>query len=139
MDLEILEIAANIDNHKHIDNHTHASKQKNSICGDEMEITLKIKKNKIDDFGYICKSCIYCQASASLLSRKAKHAKLSNINELIKLVENSFKAREEKFPKQWAIFQKLFNKSNISRKECLMLPFKTLSNITKKLKNNGKK
>ena len=132
MDLEILKIAANTDNHKHINNHTHISKHKNPICGDEMEITLKIKKDKIDDFGYLCKSCVYCQASASLLSRKSINVKISNINELINLIENSFKSEKTKFPKQWSVFQKLFNKKNISRKECLVLPFKTLSKITKK-------
>ena len=71
MDLEILKIASNTENNKSITNYTHSSKLKNPICGDEMQISLKIKRNVISDFGYQCKSCIYCQASASLLSRKS--------------------------------------------------------------------
>ena len=35
MDLEILKIASNTENHKIIKNHTHSSKNKNPICGDE--------------------------------------------------------------------------------------------------------
>ena len=70
MDLEILKIASYTDNNKIIEGHTHISKQKNPLCGDEMEISLKIKDEKIVDFGYQGNSCIYCQASASLLSKK---------------------------------------------------------------------
>ena len=36
MDLEILKIASNSNNHKILKNHTHHSKLKNPICGDEM-------------------------------------------------------------------------------------------------------
>ncbi len=69
MDLEILKIASNTDNHKVLKNYTHNSKLKNPICGDEMQIAIKIDKDNILDFGYQCKSCVYCQASVSLLSR----------------------------------------------------------------------
>ena len=42
---------------------------------------------------------------------------------------NNWKAIDKKiiFPKEWSIFKKLFNQKNLSRKECLKLPFKTLS------------
>ena len=69
MDLEILKIASDNDNNKSIQNCTHHSKLKNPLCGDEIQINLIIKENKITDFGYQGKSCIYCQASVSLLSK----------------------------------------------------------------------
>ena len=47
MDLRILEIASNTENNKILDKHTHKSKNKNPICGDEMEISLIIKNNKV--------------------------------------------------------------------------------------------
>ena len=72
MDLRILEIATNTENNKVLDKHTHKSKNKNPICGDEMEISLLIKNNKVIDIGYQCKSCIYCQASVILLSLNIK-------------------------------------------------------------------
>ena len=46
MDLEVLKIASNTDNNKFISDHTHISKHKNPLCGDEMEITLKVKIKK---------------------------------------------------------------------------------------------
>ena len=67
MDLKILEIASNTENHKVVKNHTHSSKNKNPICGDEMEISLLVKNDLIEDIGYQCKSCVYCQASVCLL------------------------------------------------------------------------
>ena len=46
MDLEILKIAANTDNNRNIENRTHVSKLKNSVCGDEMQIELILKNEK---------------------------------------------------------------------------------------------
>ena len=69
MDLEILKIASENNNNKLIQNHTHHSKLKNPLCGDEIQIKLVIKDSKIIDFGYQGESCIYCQASANLLSK----------------------------------------------------------------------
>ena len=60
MDLEILKIASFTENNKNISNHTHFSKLKNSMCGDEIQIKLIIKKDKIVDFGYQGNACIYC-------------------------------------------------------------------------------
>ena len=127
MDLEILKIASNTDNHKVLKKCTHNSKLKNSICGDEMEISLKVVKDNIIDFGYQCKSCVYCQASVSLLSKNTLNKKLLNVENLLKIAETFFENENATFPKEWSIFNKIFNKKNSSRKECLLLPFKTLS------------
>ena len=51
MDLKILQIASNTENNKVIKDHTHRATHKNAICGDQMEISLKVKENKIIDFG----------------------------------------------------------------------------------------
>ena len=56
MDLEVIKIAENTTNYKCVKNHSDKYKHKNSICGDEIEITLKIRDRKIIDFGYQTKS-----------------------------------------------------------------------------------
>ncbi len=132
MDLEILKIASNTENNKIVKNHTHLSKHKNALCGDEMEISLKISKDKIIDFGYQCKSCIYCQASVSLLSRKSINKSVESIKNLTIIAESFFENKDSKFPKNWSVFKKLFNKKNISRKECLKLPFRTVKKALEK-------
>ena len=131
MDLEILKIASNTENHKILTNFSHSSKQKNPLCGDEMLISLKISNNKILDFAYQCKSCIYCQASVSILSRVSINNTIDKIKELVSFTETFFSNNKNTFPKEWKIFNKLFNKKNVSRKECLMLPFKTLAKALK--------
>ena len=127
MDLEILNIASNTDNHKVLNDHTHHSKLKNPICGDEMQVSVKVVKDKIVDFGYQCKTCIYCQASVSLLSRNSINKKILHINNLLNITETFYEKKGGSFPKEWSVFNKIFNKKNISRKECLLLPFKALA------------
>ena len=131
MDIKILQIAADTKNNKEIKNFTHKSKNKNPLCGDEIEISLIVKNKKILDLGYQCKSCIYCEASASLLSKLVIKKSLDKINELSIFVNDFFKENNSKFSKEWKPFEKLFDKKNISRKECILLPFKTLSKALK--------
>ena len=126
MDLEILKIASNTENYKILKEHTHNSKQKNPICGDEMQISIFIKNEKIKDFGYQCKSCVYCQASVSLLSQNIKDESLDEIREFIDICENIFENTKTTLEKKWISFKELFDKKNISRKECLLLPIRTI-------------
>ena len=127
MDLRILEIASNTENNKILDKHTHKSKNKNPLCGDEMEISLIVKNNKVLDMGYQCKSCVYCQASVSLLSQNIKDKNLEEIKDFIATCENIFENTKINLEKKWLSFKELFNKKNISRKECLLLPLRTVS------------
>ena len=126
MDLRILEIASNTENNKIIDNFTHQSKNKNPICGDEMEISLVVKNDTVIDIGYQCKSCVYCQASVSLLSQKIKNKNTQEIKKFITSCENIFENTKTLLEKNWIDFLELFNKKNISRKECLLLPLRTV-------------
>ena len=125
IDKEIIKIASNTENHGVLDNHTHSSKLKNAICGDEMKIYLIIKGGKITDFKYECESCIYCQASVSLLSRNAKNKSIEKVKNFAKLAKNSFEKNTKSFDKEWKEFDKIMTKNNISRKECLLLPVNT--------------
>ena len=125
IDKEIIKIASNTENHGKLDNHTHFSKLKNSICGDEMKVYLIVKDDKITSFKYECESCIYCQASVSLLSRKAKNKSIEKVQKFIEQAKNSFVENVKSFDKEWKEFDKIMTKNNISRKECLLLPLNT--------------
>ena len=126
MDLRILEIASHTENNKVIQNFTHKSKHKNPLCGDEMEISLIVKNDVIKDMGYQCKSCVYCQASVSLLSRKIKEKKINEIKTFISDGEKLFDNVRTSLEKHWKDFKELFNEKNLARKECLLLPLKTV-------------
>ncbi|MDC2997865.1 iron-sulfur cluster assembly scaffold protein [Candidatus Pelagibacter sp.] len=129
MDLEVLNIAADTDNNRDIKNRTHVSKLKNSICGDEMQIELVLKNEKILDFGYQGKSCVYCQASASLLSKISINSEKEKINDLCDKAELYFSEDIEIIDKKWYSLKKLIKKKNINKKDCILLPFKTLKKI----------
>ena len=126
MDLEILQIAADTKNNKNIKNFTHKSKYKSKLCGDEIEISLVIKNQKILDMGYQCKSCIYCQASVSLLSRKIKDKNLKEIKDFVTAGEKLFEDVKVSLEKHWKDFKEILDKKNLSRKECLLLPLRTI-------------
>ena len=126
MDLKILEIASDTENNKNIKNYTHTAKSKNPLCGDEIQIKLVIEDEKLVDFGYQGKSCVYCQATASLLSKKLINSKKNKINELCDYAKSFFSKKQENIEKKWSFLGKLFDKKNISRKECILLPFNAL-------------
>ena len=132
MDLRLLEIASHTENNKVIENFTHKSKHKNPLCGDEMEISLIVENDVIKDMGYQCKSCIYCQASVSLLSRKIKEKKVKEIISFISVGEQLFNDAKVSLEKHWKDFKEILDKKNLSRKECLLLPLRT---VAKALKN----
>ena len=126
MDLRILEIASHTDNNKVLENFTHKSKNKNPLCGDEMEISLIVKNDIIKDIGYQCKSCVYCQASVSLLSRKLKNKKIEEIKSFITNGEKLFDDAKVAIEKHWKDFKEILDKKNLARKECLLLPLRTV-------------
>ena len=123
---EVIRIASNTENHGALDNHTHFSKLKNSICGDDMKIYLIVENNKITNFKYECESCIYCQASVSLLSRKAKNKLIEKVKIFAQQANSCFDKSANSFDKEWKEFDKIMTKNNISRKECLLLPINTM-------------
>lgn len=131
MDLRILEIAAHTENNKVVENYTHKSKHKNPLCGDEMEISLIVKEDVVKDMGYQCKSCVYCQASVSLLSRKIKEKKVDDIKKFIKVGEQLFEDAKVNMEKHWKDFKEILDKKNLSRKECLLLPLRTIAKALK--------
>ena len=128
MDIEIIKIAEDTNNNKDIKNHTHCSKLKNHLCGDEIQIKLIVKNNKIIKFGYEGKSCVYCLAAASLLSKVSINKEIVKINELCDDTKSFFDGNI-KIKNKWKIMNKLFKEKNQSRKECILLPFKAVKKI----------
>ena len=123
MDLRILEIASHTDNNKILENFTHKSKHKNPLCGDEMEISLVVKDDVVKDIGYQCKSCVYCQASVSLLSRKIKYKNVEEIKSFALSSENLFTDVKTILEKHWKDFKEILDKKILQEKNvcCYLL------------------
>ena len=102
--------------------YSHKISLKNSTCGDKITLELIADKKKISSMKYETISCVYCEASASLLSRKIKNVKLKDIkNDLITLKKISLK-KNVKIPKRLSDFEKLLNSDNLNRFKCIFLP-----------------
>ena len=132
MNLDILKIASDTTNLKNILDFTHKGKSKNPMCGDEIIFMFKLSKNKIVDCGYEGKSCIYCQASASIIAKYLKKKDLETIKKIISEVHLFYTGKNVILNSK---LKKIFNKDNLNRKECIYLPIKSLVNALK-LKTN---
>ena len=126
IDKKIIKIASNTENYGAIRDHTHFSKLKNSICGDIIKVYLIVKKEKVINFKYEGNSCIYCQASASLLAKNTKYKSVKSVKGFIENAKFFFNKKDALNNNNWKIFKKIMNKKNIARKNCLLLPLKTL-------------
>ena len=60
------------------------------------------------------------------------------MNETVGFFNKFFVNQNVKFPKNLKKFEMIFNKKNLARKDCILLPFKALSK-TLKLKNEKNK
>ena len=131
MDLNIIKIASDTSNNKVIKHYTDIAKQKNPLCGDHIEIKLNIYENQIIDFAYQTKSCVFCQASASMLSKKTIKKDIISTKKFLMIAEKLFENDKIALNSDWKTLKKIFNKKNLSRKECLLLPIRALLKIIK--------
>ena len=93
------------------------------MCGDLIKVELITKHSKINSMRYETESCVYCEASASLLAQKIKNLPVKIIKkELKKLKEDVSKDINIVFSKKLIEFKFLINKNNIKRLNCILLP-----------------
>ena len=128
MELNILKIASDTSHNKTLNNFTHSAYKKNPMCGDYIIFKIYVKKQIIEDISYESKSCIYCQASASLISKHFLKKKVVYVVKVIKLLNQYYKNHDIEIS---GIMKKIFNKKNLKRKECIYLPIKALSGALK--------
>ena len=128
MELNILKIASDTSHNKTLNNFTHSAYKKNPMCGDYIIFKIYMKKQIIEDISYETKSCIYCQASASLISKHFLKKKLVYVVKVTKLINQYYKNHDIEIS---GVMKKIFNKKNLKRKECIYLPIKALSGALK--------
>ena len=72
---------------------------------------------------YETESCLYCEASASLLSSKIKNLNLEDIKDDFTELKKISKQKVIRVPKKYSDFKKLLNSDNFGRFNCIFLPF----------------
>ena len=120
---EIIRIASNTSNVGLDNKYSHKSSLKNKLCGDKITLELKVLKKKILSMKYEAESCVYCEASASLLSKKIKKFNIKTIKNEFRNLKNISKNKDFKIPKKFADFNELFNSDNFNKYNCIFLPF----------------
>ncbi len=119
----IIKLASNTQNSGLENKYSHKMSLKNSICGDKITIEILANNKKIISMKYETESCIYCEASASLLSRKIKNFNLKDLKyDFLKLKKVS-RQKNIIIPKKYSDFKKLLNSDNFNRFKCIFLPF----------------
>ena len=120
---EIIRIASNTSNVGLNNKYSHKISLKNKTCGDKITLELIVLKKKILSMKYETESCIYCEASASLLSKKIKKFNVQTIKNEFRNLKNYSKNKKFQIPKKFSDFNKLLNSDNLNRYNCIFLPF----------------
>ena len=119
----ILIIASNIKNYGLSGKFTHYISMKSKKCGDTIKIELTKKDNKIQSMRYETESCIYCNASASLMAKQIRGLSIAKAKkDLNKLRSFAMNLKSFQIPIKFKKFQYLFRKTNINRLNCIFLP-----------------
>ena len=72
---------------------------------------------------YETESCIYCNASASLMAKKIRGLSIGRVKkDLNKLRSFSIDQKSFQIPIKFKKFQSLFKKTNTNRLNCIFLP-----------------
>ena len=112
IDPQIIKYAADTSNYGLQKKSKYIAISKNKVCGDRITVELKIDRKVIKKMCYETESCVYCQASASLLSKSVRN---KDVKKIFFFLENEKKNKRFK--------ELLKNKERIN---CVMLPFVAL-------------
>ena len=126
---EIFKIASDISNYGIKKNSNFIETSKNKICGDKITIEIEIFNNKIERMSYETESCIFCQASASLLSRIVKRSNINNLREDMNEINTLHINKKIVLKKKYKPFRKLFQQKYKERFNCIILPFNALLKV----------
>ncbi len=120
---KIIKLASNTSNVGLKNKYSHKVSLKNSICGDKITLEIIASGKKINSMKYETESCVYCEASASLLSKKITNLDINDLKKDFNLLKKISKQKEIKIPKKYTDFRKLLNSDNLNRFKCIFLPF----------------
>lgn len=97
---------------------THSIKMNNPLCGDEINVDIKVKNGKIEKVGFIAEGCIISRASSSMFLEFIKGKRLKELGQI---------SEEE-------VLKLLGIKLGANRIKCALIPFLAIRNILKNIK-----
>jgi nitrogen fixation NifU-like protein len=86
----ILKYGVNPYNFHYTNDNTHIGKGYNQFCGDQINLYVKMRDDKIDDMSFLGKSCAISTASTSLMIKTIKNKSLYDIKKIYFIFSNMF-------------------------------------------------
>ena len=126
---EIIKIASDTSNHGIKENSNLTATSKNKMCGDTITVAIEIANNKVERMSYDTESCIFCQASASLLSKIIRKSNIENLRNDVNEINMSHKNKKIILKRKYKPFRKLFQQKYKQRFSCILLPFNALLKV----------
>jgi len=100
----------------------------NSLCGDRISLTLKLKDGRIVALGHNVRGCLLCHASASVIGSAAEDWSWKDLEAVHAKLTAMLKGQlVSDWPPQWqslSLFKPV--QAHKSRHSCVLLPFKAL-------------
>ena len=129
---EIIKIASDTSNSGIRNKSNLIGTAKNKICGDKITIEIEVLNNKVERMSYETESCIFCQASASLLAKIIKRSNIDNLRKDVNEINMLYKTKKIVLKKKYKPFRKLFQQKYKERFNCILLPFNALLKVVNK-------
>ena len=126
---EIIKIASDTSNSGIKNKSNLIATSKNKICGDKITIEIEVLNNKVERMSYETESCIFCQASASLLAKIIKRSNIDNLRKDVNEINMLYKTKKIVLKKKYKPFRKLFQQKYKERFNCILLPFNALLKV----------
>ncbi|MCS6789524.1 MAG: SUF system NifU family Fe-S cluster assembly protein [Bacteroidia bacterium] len=124
-------------NYGRLENPTHQARGHNPLCGDQIELTLQIRDNVIEDIRFEGKSCSICKASASVMTTVVKGTSLEEAETLFEafheLLTHEEPTKVSSLAAEWRDKLSVFSTVRLFpvRVKCATLPWHTLHNALK--------
>ena len=119
---DVFKLASNTVNVGLKNRYSHKSSLKNTSCGDKITVEIIADEKKIHSMKYETESCLYCEASASLLSQRMRNMSLKDFKNDLIIIKKISNQKDITFPKRFSEFKKLLNSDNLNRFKCIFLP-----------------
>ena len=126
IDTKIIKIASNTKYSGLKNQFTHKASLKNSLCGDFIKVEFIAKKSMIKSMRYETESCILCEASASLLANRINKFYIKDLKKDFTNIKKIKKNKNLNFPLKFKELNRLINKKNLGRLNCVILPIEAL-------------
>src|SRR5690348_4832343 len=89
----ILDHYQNPRNHGRLDSPTVANRGHNPLCGDEVELSVRISGDVVDEIAFTGRGCSISQASASMMTETVKGHTLADVREAVQRFTQSMANR----------------------------------------------